>query len=315
MYYPPLEHYNFFISTYFCFNVVNFCGMLMRIFLLILGVLFISNQLLAQEIGPKNGSLVIVGGGRVDPEVLQNFIALAGGPDASIVIIPTASGLRDFGPAYKGRAFRPFLDQGASNLSLLHTDDPEVANSDAFVEHIQQATGVWFSGGRQWRLADAYLGTKTEKALNDLLDRGGVIGGTSAGASIQGSYLVRGDTQTNTIMMGDHEKGFGFLKNVGIDQHLLKRNRQFDMIEVIKAQPELLGIGLDEGTAIIVSGDTFRVVGSSYVAIYDIEIINKSGAFYFLSDGDLFNLKTRKAERASWRMNDLSLPKSITGEH
>ena len=128
---------------------------------------------------------------------------------------------------------------------------------------------MFFGGGRQWRLADAYLNTRTHTELLALLDRGGVISGSSAGASIMGSFLVRGDTETNTRMMGDHLVGFGLLKNVGIDQHLLRRNRHFDLIEVIEAHPELLGIGLDEDTAIVVEGDRFEVIGQSYTAIYD----------------------------------------------
>lgn len=287
--------------------------MLLRVisFILIIGFTYTLN---AQEIGPERGALVIVGGGRVAPEVMETFVSLAGGHNAKIIVIPTASGRKDFGPNYEGRVFRSFVEAGATNISLLHTYDRNVANSDVFVNKIKMATGVWFTGGRQWRLADAYLGTKTEEAFKDVLNRGGVIGGTSAGASIQGSYLVRGDTKSNTIMMGDHEEGFGYLKDVGIDQHLLKRNRQFDMLEVIEAKPELLGVGLDEGTAIIVQGDEFRVLGPSFVAIYDPKIIKKSGAFYFLSNGDRFDLKNRKPRRASSRMSEINLPKSITGE-
>lgn len=270
--------------------------------------LFTLHTLQAQEIGPKHGSLVIVGGGQLGDEVLQRFIDLAGGPQARIVIIPTAGGGDDYGIAYEGRAFKPFQNLGATNLTVLHTYDKKVADTEEFAKVIREATGVWFPGGRQWRLADAYLGTKTEQALWDLLDRGGVIGGTSAGATIQGSYLARGDTKNNTTMMGDHEVGFGFVKNVAIDQHLLVRNRQFDLIEVIKAKPELLGIGLDEGTAIVVQGDRFEVVGPSFVAIYDPKILEKTGRFYFLRAGDRFDLQKRIASRPGSRIEVLDLP-------
>ena len=132
------------------------------------------------------------------------------------------------------------------------------------------------------------------------LDRGGVIGGSSAGASIQGSFLVRGDTRTNTVMMGDHQRGFGYLKNVGIDQHVIMRNRQFDMVEVIEAHPELLGIGLDEDTALIVQGDRARVIGRSYALIYDNQTTTGTdGKFYFLAPGDRINLATRESTRTS----------------
>ena len=99
-------------------------------------------------------------------------------------------------------------------------------------------------------------------------------------------------------MMGDHQEGFAFLKNVAIDQHLLARNRQFDLIPVIEAHPELLGIGLDEDTAIVVQGDRAEVIGQGYVAIYDSDCtIPPHGPFYFLAPGDRYNLKTREATR------------------
>ncbi len=272
------------------------------------------HSIVAQEIGPTKGSLVIVGGGRLEPSVVQRFIELAGGPQARIVIIPTAGGASQYGIGDEGTAFRPFVAQGATNLQLLHTYDPQVADTETFAAAIRQAQGVWFGGGRQWRLADAYLGTKTEAALWELLERGGVIGGTSAGATIQGSYLVRGDTQNNFILMGDHETGFGFLKNTAIDQHLLVRNRQYDLLEVIKAKPELLGIGIDEGAAIVVQGDGFEVLGRSYVAIYDHQMIEKTGRFYFLQTGDRFDLVKRAANRSGNRFTPLELPKSFTPE-
>ena len=250
----------------------------------------------AQEVGPANGSLVVVGGAMRDPAILERFIQLAGGPQAPIVVIPTAGGGEDYDEFYSGLGM--FHDLGAFNLTVLHTYDPEVADTEAFAAPIEEANGVWFPGGRQWRLADAYLGTRTEAALWRVLERGGVIGGSSAGATIQGSYLARGDTRTNTIMMGDHEAGFGFLKNTAIDQHVLRRNRQFDLIQVIQARPELLGIGLDENTAIVVQGDRFEVMGQSYVLIYDNgKMVGEEGRFYFLAPGDRFDLATREATR------------------
>lgn len=187
----------------------------------ILAVLF-SSDLSAQEVGPRSGALIIVGGGSVGPEIIKRFVDLAGGPNAKIVYIPTASRQQDFGLAYKGRVIQPFLEQGAQQVTVVHTYDKSEADTEGFVEAINEATGVWFSGGRQWRLVDAYAGTKTEAAFQRVLDRGGVIGGSSAGATIQGSYLAQGDTKNNTIMMGDHEQGFGYLKNSAIDQHLLR---------------------------------------------------------------------------------------------
>ena len=258
------------------------------------------SQGLAQgpETGPDNGSLVIVGGAMKDPAIIERFLELAGGKDAPIIMIPTAGGRQEYGPYWSGLI--QFKEVGATNLTVLHTTDRTVADSEEFVKPIQKARGVFFGGGRQWHLADAYLHTRTHDELFKLLERGGVIGGTSAGATIQGSYLVRGDTKSNTVMMGDHMEGMGFLRNVGIDQHLLKRNRHFDMIEVIKKNPELLGIGLDENTAIVVRRDQFEVIGQSYVVIYDnTSVIPPDGQFFFLAPGDRYNMKTREATRPS----------------
>ncbi|MDP7478696.1 MAG: cyanophycinase [Vicinamibacterales bacterium] len=250
----------------------------------------------AQEVGPPRGALVIVGGAMRDPAIVERFIRLAGGPQAPIVVIPTAGGAETYDQYYPG--LRAFTEVGATDLTVLHTTDRKEANSEAFVEPLRRARGVWFPGGRQWRLADAYLDTRVHEELRGVLNRGGVVGGSSAGATILGSYLARGDSATNTIMMGDHEVGLGFLRNVAIDQHLLRRNRQFDLLEVIEARPDLLGIGLDEDTAIVVQGDEFEVMGRSYVVIYDHgRVLDSGGRFYFLGAGDRYDLKTREPFR------------------
>ena len=254
----------------------------------------------AAELGPAKGALVIVGGNMHDPAILKKFIELAGGPDQPIVVIPTAGGAPSYDQSYAG--LKAFRDAGATRLTVLHTYDRKVADTEEFVKPLGTARGVFFEGGRQWRLADSYLGTLTQKALFAVLDRGGVIGGSSAGATIIGDYLVRGDTRTANIMMGDHEQGLAFLKKVAIDQHLLVRNREFDLIPLIEKHPDLLGIGLDEDTAIVVQGDEFEVMGRSRVAIYDNhKMIPPDGKFYFLVPGDRYNLATRKATRPSAR--------------
>jgi len=250
------------------------------------------------EVGPERGSLVIVGGAMRSAEIYERFIDLAGGPDAHIVLVPTAGGASEYDEFYQG--MKAWRDHGARNLTLLHTINPAEADTDAFVEPVKNADGVFFFGGRQWRLVDAYGGTKTEEAFQEVLNRGGVIGGSSAGASIQGSFLVRGDTRTNTVMMGDHQRGFGYLRNVGIDQHVLMRNRQFDLIEVIETHPELLGIGIDEDTALVVQGDRAQVIGRSFVLVYDNQATTGAdGKFYFLAPGDRLNLATREGTRPS----------------
>lgn len=231
--------------------------------------LCLSLSVKSQTTGPENGHLIIAGGALRDTAVFNKFIELSGGKGkAHVVVIPTAGGY-EVTEERKAGLIKQWQRRGAEKVSILHTNDPKEADTEAFAKIIDEAGGVYFPGGRQWRLADSYLNTKVHNKINSLLARGGVVGGSSAGATIQGSYLARGDTKTNTVMMGDHEEGMGFVKNIAIDQHTLARNRQYDMFEIIAVRPELLGISIDENTAMLVSGDSFEVIGKSYVLIYD----------------------------------------------
>ena len=258
--------------------------------------------------GPEKGSLIIIGGGSTTPEIWSKFTELAGGIDkASIVVITAAGG---DSAAYDTASVRKVKTQtGIKNVTLLHTNDLKEANSEKFVASLRKATGVYFVGGRQWRIADSYLNTLTHKAFFEVLERGGVIAGSSAGATIQGSFLWRGDTKGAQILVGDHTQGLGFLRNSVIDQHLLTRNRMFDLVNFIKISPQLIGIGLDESTAILVQKDILTVMGKSYIAIYDYNTIQGNGAkhtlendedptasngpFFFLHAGQKYDLGTR----------------------
>ncbi len=249
--------------------------------------------------GPPKGTLVVYGGGRGMEAVFRRFVELAGGRDAKIVIVPTAAssgGDFDYQNAGGVKLARDTL--GLPNVTVVHTHDRARADTEEFVRPIREADGVWFGGGRQWRFADAYLGTLAEREFHKVLARGGAIGGTSAGATIQGSFLARGDTAGNRKMIGDHTVGFGFIRNCAIDQHALARNRQLDLIEIITAYPHLLGIGIDEGTAIIVRGNEFEVVGESSALIYDHGLWKPdtpdTGRYLTLSAGDRYDMKARK---------------------
>ena len=253
-------------------------------------VISLGNVPFAPKFGPEKGSLIIVGGGKIPPSISDKFIALAGGKDANIVYIPTAAEDADVA---KIPYDHPSLF-GIKNLTVLHTRDPNVANTEVFAAPLRKATGVWFGGGRQWRLVDSYLDTLTHKEMMKVLERGGVIGGTSAGASIQAVYMVRGAREGNTVMMAKgYETGLGFIRGVAIDQHINTRKRENDLQEVITAHPNLLGIGLYESTAIVVQGDKFEVIGDGKVAITDGKM-HESKPYYFLSVGDKFDVKKRK---------------------
>lgn len=267
------------------------------------------NQKSSTKHGPEKGSLIIIGGGGSTPEIWSKFLELAGGKEkANIVVITAATG--DSAAFSLSSANKIKKELGIKNVTVLHTNDLAEANSEQFIAPIKKATAVWFDGGRQWRIADAYLNTLTHRAFLDVLNRGGVIIGSSAGASIQGSFLWRGDTKGPQILVGDHTQGLGFLKNSAIDQHLLKRNRQFDLVDFIRKSPELIGIGLDEATSVVVQRDTLEVIGKSYAVIYDHNtIVGKgenhvkdskedytasSGPFIFLSQGQKYDLRNRK---------------------
>ncbi len=246
-------------------------------------------------LGPAKGSLIIVGGGGMPKVIFDRFFEAAGGRDAKLVVVPTA-GTKD---AYdeSTSSVKMFKKAGATNVHLLHTRDSKVADSDEFVAVLRDARAVWFGGGRQWRLADAYLGTNTEAAFHDVLKRGGVIGGSSAGATIQASYLVRGAPEGNQIMMSSgHEQGYGFIHNSAIDQHLLVRKRENDMLPVIRKHPHLLGIGIDESTALYVRGNNAEVIGKSKVLFYDIALEKTVGKKFYttLDPGERYDLKSRR---------------------
>lgn len=245
--------------------------------------------------GPVKGYLLITGGA-TSPADFKHFMELAGGAKARVVVIPTASITKPVDQAALAKYCTPLL---GLHCSVLHTTDRKVADSAEFVAPIKGATGVWLVGGRHWRLADAYLGTRTLKELFNLLDRGGVVGGGSAGATIQGSYMVRASSNPddNRIMMAPgHEVGFGFFTNVTIDQHVDARHRENDLAPVMKAHPDLLGLGLDQSTSITVHGDVMTVNGPKRVAVWDGKDHDGKG-YYYLSTGDTLNTVTRVATR------------------
>jgi cyanophycinase len=213
------------------------------------------------------GALVLVGGGRIPSDVVARFAALAGGSKAKVVLVPGAM------PAGDGGGEEPFARllkaAGVVDVRTLPCRHPREVTKEALAV-LADATAVWFGGGRQWRLVDAFDGTDAVAACRDVLARGGVIGGTSAGATIQGEFLVRGNPLGNAEMWcAGYDRGFGFLPGVAVDQHFVARNREADLRGLIALVPKYVGLGLDEGTAAVVQGAVLEVVGPSTVAIFD----------------------------------------------
>jgi cyanophycinase len=259
------------------------------------------------EHGPAKGTLVIVGGGNLNGSgINEKFIELAGGKEKNFVIVPTAGGNRNQqGELIKyeeERIVAPWIRLGVKNVKMLHTPDPKVADTEEFAKVLRTADAVWFNGGRQWNIVDSYANTLTYREFHKVLERGGVIGGSSAGATIQGEYLVRGDTSGSDVMMTaepNHQEAFKFLRKVAIDQHINTRNRWDHLIPVIQKYPQLLGIGLSESTAIIVKGDRFEVMGAWKVAVHDNTRLYQpwEKPYFVLSTGDVYNMKTRRIEK------------------
>lgn len=270
----------------------------------------------APQYGPASGRLVLVGGGPLAGSgVMERFIELAGGAGKRFVVVPTAAGTvdQDGAPIVfdEARVLAPWRVLGVRNVTLLHTHDKRVADTAAFIAPVREADAVWFDGGRQWRLVDVYAGTQTLAAFRDVLARGGVIGGSSAGATIQGQYLVRGATTGSDIVMTDephHQQGFAFLRRSAVDQHVDTRNRWNDLLPVMRAFPDLLGLGLSERTAIVVEGDRFEVIGVGRVAVHDPTRAASAAAqaasagqapYLVLEAGAVYDMQARRVIRSS----------------
>lgn len=243
--------------------------------------------------GPSWGSLLVHGGDHINDEFKELFRTLAGGPDSTLVCIPSAASQADLRVKGSDWMDRHWVASyfGFQQAVILHANCREEADNEEFVKPLRQVNAAFIAGGRQWRLADLYLGTRTHLELGRLLEREGVIAGSSAGATILGSFLVRGNANPddNTIMIGDHQQGFGFITNVAIDQHIRQKRREADLGDVVKCHPGLLGIGVDEDTAIQVREDRFTVRGRGFVFVHD-----GRSPYYLLRPGDEYDLRSRR---------------------
>ncbi len=245
----------------------------------------------------ENGSLFIVGGGGLPKNLMNEFVQAAGGPEnARLVYVPCSEAEEIRTPPSMLVTWEKL---GVKQATFLHTKDRLKANNDEeFYEVLRTATGIWFGGGRQWNFADSYYGTTTHRLMKDVLSRGGAIGGSSAGASIQARYLARATPIENyRIMAPGYERGgLGFLSGVAIDQHFTQRGRQPDMTRLVDRYPQLLGIGIDEKTAIIVEKSLARVVGQGRVHFYDRNqpVYPDRPDFIALEAGQVYDLDQRK---------------------
>jgi cyanophycinase len=269
-------------------------------------LLFASISLTQKTIAQENpffnykGKLIIVGGGNMPDSLFTFFANYCGGKDQSIVYIPTATTDEQY--IKEGGHLVKFTSRGFTNLSTIHTRDKVKADDPKNIELVRNAKGIFFGGGDQDLIAAAYGETRLYKEFIALLERGGVIMGTSAGATIMGSLLVGGDARKDLTKPYPFKPAFSFVKNMAIDQHVLVRNRQFDLIPVIENNPNNIGVAIDESTAIIVEAGKFKVWGLSYALLYDPldwgkqqkEIGKVIKPFKMLGSGDGYDFNTRK---------------------
>ena len=216
----------------------------------------------------SRGHLVLNGGGSKPDVVMEKFIELAGGRDAPIVVFPTASEEEDTGEYYQGL----FEEYGCTNLKVADVAAKDDAADPALAGVVRDAGGIWFAGGDQRRITEALLDTAVGRAILEAFVDGAVVGGTSAGTACQSSLMITGDGDFSLLTAENIElwEGLGLFGGVIVDQHFVARKRHNRLISVVLEHPELLGVGVDEATAVWVRPDgTFEVLGDGWVVVYD----------------------------------------------
>ena len=206
----------------------------------------------------SGGTLMISGGGKLPLEIRERFIDLAGGCESRIVVIP--SNVAD--NTQVESILQSWRDVGAKNVQVLQAASRDDANQTSFASALDEARGVWLGGGQQNYFAGLYAGTEVEMRLQHVLQRGGVIGGSSAGAAVMTKVMIEQGVETAQV-----GTGLDLLHDAVIDQHFFRRNRLNRLEGVLDQHPELMGFGIDEATALVVQLQHGRlgVLGDSYV--------------------------------------------------
>lgn len=243
----------------------------------LLCVLLLAPSLAAAE----PGALVVVGGGGTGPEIVAKTLALAGGRNAVVVVLPQSSAVEDAGED----SVRMWLEAGAREAAKIAFDD---TNAPAV---LRRATLIWVPGGDQNRFMKAIEGTGLAEIIRERHRGGVVVGGTSAGAAVLADAMFTGEADLKSLTAGGTviAKGLGLWPDVLIDQHFLKRQRDNRLISAVMDRPALVGVGIDEGTAVIVQGAAFEVLGRSSVVVIDARgaRVDKTPAGGLVSGRDL----------------------------
>ena len=262
--------------------------------------------------GATRGWIVPIGGAENkenDRHILERFVAVAGGRDADIVVIPTASRLRETGPRYE----QLFRELGAARVNSMDFDTRRDCQEPSRLERIAEATGIFFTGGNQLRLTTLLGGTPVAKLVRSRNAQGVAVGGTSAGASILSEHMIAFGDEGSSVISGSVRlaPGLGLTNRFIIDQHFTQRDRLGRLLTALTYNPFAVGIGLDEDTAAFIGPDeTVEVEGSGGVTVVDASDVTFSSMdsvnegqpvcllglrLHILVAGATFNLHTRVA--------------------
>lgn len=249
----------------------------------------------------QNGTLVIAGGGKLPDRLYRIFVEASGGKGARIAVLPTASGEPRESAAAMVDRIRAL---GAEPVVV----DPRTrAQSEAMAHDLQGCTGFWFTGGDQKRIQELIVGTGMHRAIADAYRRGGAVGGTSAGAAVMTRIMLAGQADVSETNPGTYKtlEGLGLLPGCIVDQHFLRRTRHNRLLSLVMEHPDQLGLGIDEETAVVVKGGSFRVAGNRRVLVFDPrEMSTSAGSFqglrlHLLGEGQGMDLSSRKLVGAS----------------
>jgi len=266
--------------------------------------------------GATRGWIIPIGGAENkenDRHILERFVHCSGGRDADIVVIPTASRLHETGPRYE----RLFKDIGAARVDVMDFDTRRDCQEPGRLRRLEEASGIFFTGGNQLRLTTLLGGTPVAKLVRTRNAGGVTVGGTSAGASILSEHMIAFGDEGSSVISGSVRlaPGLGLTNRFIIDQHFRQRDRLGRLLTALAYNPFAIGIGLDEDTAAFIGPDeTVEVEGSGGVTIVDAADVSYSSMdsvtegqpvcmlglrLHVLVAGATFNLHTRVASAGS----------------
>src|SRR6202167_1349730 len=263
--------------------------------------------------GETRGWIVPIGGAENkenNPHILERFVRVSGGSDADIVVIPTASRMHETGPRYE----KLFQDLGAARVAVMDFDTRRDCQEPGRLRRLEEATGIFFTGGNQLRLTTLLGGTPVAKLIRMRNANGVTVGGTSAGASILSEHMIASGDEGSAVISGSVRlaPGLGLTNRFIIDQHFRQRDRLGRLLTALAYNPFAVGIGLDEDTAAFIETDnTVHVEGSGAITVIDAAEVQFSSMdnvqegrpvcllgvkLHILTKGGTFNLHSRQAD-------------------